>query len=122
MIVSERRLNILWIVPVDPRYHMRHGRTLRFVNLSKGLTSSGHHVYYLVNNNHYDRTARNSFLDMLRDSHALTDYFEFNPGSGPKWRQTLARFLVHPAGRNWIMSPVWTPCKREVLGLLERYH
>jgi glycosyltransferase involved in cell wall biosynthesis len=122
MTVTEGTLNILWIVAVDPRYHMRHGGTLRCVNLSRCLTSLGHRVYYLVNNSpHEDRTARNSFLDTLRNSNALTDHFEFNTGSAPKWRTTLARFLVHPGGRNWIMSPVWTPCKTEVLSLLELY-
>ena len=122
MTVTEGTLNILWIVAVDARYHMRHGGTLRFVNLSRCLTSLGHRVYYLVNSDHTeDRTVRNSFLDTLRNSNALTDHFEFSTRSAPKWRATLARFLMHPGGRNWIMSPVWTPCQTEVLSLLERY-
>ena len=29
MTVTEGTLNILWIVAVDPSYHMRHGGTLR---------------------------------------------------------------------------------------------
>jgi hypothetical protein len=92
------------------------------VNPSKCLTSLGYRVYYLVNNSHdEDRTARHSFLDTLRNSNALTDQFEFNAGSAPKWRAKPARSLVHPGARNWLMSPEWTPYKTEVLSLLERY-
>ena len=115
-------LNILWIADLELRDQMRHGGVLRCVNLSRGLTALGHRVYFLVTNNHNeDLTARRSFLDGLRNDGVLTDYFEFEVGGAPKWRAKLARVLVHPRARNWIMSPAWRRCKAQVLGLLDQY-
>jgi glycosyltransferase involved in cell wall biosynthesis len=119
---SKDRLNILWIADFDSREQMRHGGVLRCVNLSRGLTALGHRVYLLVAHNHNeDLTARRSFLDGLRNDGVFTDYSEFRVGKARNWRAKLARFLVHPRGRNWIMSPAWRRCKAEVLGLLDEY-
>jgi glycosyltransferase involved in cell wall biosynthesis len=122
MSTTKDTLNILWIADLESRHQMRHGGVLRCVNLSRGLTALGHRVYFLVTNNHNeDLTLRRSFLDGLRNDDVLTDYFEFDVGRAPKWRAKLARVLVHPLGRNWIMSPARRRCKAEVLSLLDQY-
>jgi glycosyltransferase involved in cell wall biosynthesis len=122
MTSRESRLNILWLLALDPHYDMRHGGNLRYGNLSKGLRALGHHVYYLVTNHlHEDRSVRNRFLDTLRGEGALTDYFEIEACSRPRVRAKLARFLLHPRVEDWVMSSARMRYKTRVFGLVDRY-
>jgi glycosyltransferase involved in cell wall biosynthesis len=115
-------LNILWLLAIDPHYDMRHGGTLRYVNLSKGLRALGHHVYYLVTNHfHEDQNARKQFLDTLRGEGVLTDYFEIEACSRPRFRAKLARLLLHPRAEDWVMSSTRTRYKTQVFTLVDQY-
>jgi glycosyltransferase involved in cell wall biosynthesis len=97
-------MTILWLLEIDPHYGLRHGATLRYANLSRGLREAGHSVYYIVNNfPETDRDRRNQYLAALRDDNCFDGYVELEAPPYPQPRGKLSGFLVWPPARNWIL-------------------
>ena len=94
-------MTILWILDIDPQYGLRHGSTLRYLNLSRGLLASGHRVYFAVTN--YagrQRGWRNHFLESLRDDGYFTEYLELDAPIYPQPQTKVSRLLIHPRARD----------------------
>lgn len=88
---------VLWVVDLDYRSGIRHGASLRFLNLSRELVAAGHEVYYAVSRKEADDAAEKTrYLDGLKAGGYFTDYFETSYRH-PRGRGKLARLLVHPA-------------------------
>jgi glycosyltransferase involved in cell wall biosynthesis len=91
-------MTITWILELDPRYGIRHGALLRYVNLTRLLRAAGHRVYYLVNNNQpSQRESRKHCLEGLRRQGCFEDFFELEGPAIPLRRGLGRYFRVHPA-------------------------
>ena len=87
---------------------MRHGSTLRYANLSRGLIGSGHRVHFAVANAPgSDRRLRNEFLTRLRTESCITDFFEVDAPIYPKTLSKIARRMIHP----WLGDRMLRNCR-----------
>src|SRR5262245_801310 len=97
-------MTILWLLEIDPHYGLRHGATLRYANLSRGLRESGHRVHYAVNNfSGIDRNKRNQYLEALQKDRCFDSYIELETPPYPQPRAKLSGMLIWPAARNWVL-------------------
>jgi glycosyltransferase involved in cell wall biosynthesis len=100
-------MTIVWILDIDPRHGLRHGATLRYLNLSRGLLGSGHQVYFIVTNYAGCNTERrNQYLESLQNEGYFTGYVEFEGPIYPQPRTKLSRLLIHPRVRDATLRSV----------------
>jgi glycosyltransferase involved in cell wall biosynthesis len=97
-------LRILWLLDIDARYGIRHGATLRYTNLSRGLGVAGHCVYYVLNNyGRPERELQQQYLASLREDGCFQDYFELNLPPHSRTRSRLGYLFVHPQVRDRLL-------------------
>ena len=100
-------MTIVWILDIDPRHGLRHGATLRYLNLSRGLLGAGHQVYFIVTNYASCNTERrNQYLESLQNEGYFTGYVEFEEPIYPQPRTKLSRLLTHPRLRDATLRSV----------------
>jgi glycosyltransferase involved in cell wall biosynthesis len=111
-------MTILWLLEIDPHYGLRHGATLRYANLSRGLRDAGHRVHYIVNNfPGTDRSQRNQFLDALYQEQRFDSYVELEAPPYPQPRAKLSGLLIWPGARNWVLRDARRAYCERVVGV-----
>ncbi len=114
-------MNILWILDIDPNYGPRHGGTLRYTQLSRGLIARGHRVYYLViRRAGQARVSRNEYLEELRREGCFTDYIEIDECSVPSITRKLSRLAVHPSAQQRLLASYQVEFKTQIIELLKK--
>jgi glycosyltransferase involved in cell wall biosynthesis len=115
-------VNILWLLDIKHQYGLRHGATLRYVNLAKRLVARGHRVYFVLTNyRDQDLAPRNSYLDKLRDAHVFTDYVEVDSYTHPRLLGKLSWLAIHPRARNAMLASQQAEYKSKMVALMDRF-
>src|ERR1700682_6031220 len=90
-------MNVLWILDIEADYGPRHGGTLRYTQLSRGLIACGHQVYYMViRRRGQARGGRNEYLEPLRAEGCFPNCVEIDECSVPPIPRRLSRLAIHP--------------------------
>jgi glycosyltransferase involved in cell wall biosynthesis len=114
-------LRILWLLDIDARYGIRHGATLRYANLSRGLGAAGHRVYYVLNNyRRPERELQQEYLASLRKDGCFRDYFELDLPPHSRTRARFGSLFVHPQVRNWLLCSSRKEYSRRFRELVEK--
>jgi glycosyltransferase involved in cell wall biosynthesis len=113
-------MNILWILDIDANYGRRHGGTLRYTQLSKGLLARGHRVYYVVKICKWEqRVTRNEYLEILRREGCFTEYIEIDECPVPSITRKLAKLAIHPSAQQRLLASYQVECKTHIFCLLK---
>src|SRR5882672_8600677 len=112
-------MNILWILDIDADYGPRHGGTLRYTQLSRGLIARGHRVKYVVIS-HPGQNGRkhNEYLETLRGEGCFTDCVEIDEYSVPSITRKLSRLVIHPGVQQSFLASYQVEFKNRIIELL----
>ena len=102
--MGETPRSLLWLIDLQAQVGLRHGASLRWLNLSRELLAAGHRVWFSVNHEGSDESAsRAHFLDDLRARGWLSGFVETRY-SFRKVKGRAAHGLLHPRLTAWILS------------------
>ncbi len=115
-------MNILWILDIDADYGPRHGGTLRYTQLSRGLIARGHRVTYVVIS-HPGQNGRkhNEYLETLRGEGCFTDCVEIDEYSVPSITRKLSRLVIHPGIQQSFLASYQVEFKNRIIELLKEW-
>jgi glycosyltransferase involved in cell wall biosynthesis len=103
--VSDVPLSILWLTDLQPRFGIRHGATLRWLNFSRELTNRGHQVFLSTNQDEpVDRVDKGALLEEYRIRGWLKGHVETHYRF-PASRGRRAHLQAHPALVNASLRP-----------------
>jgi glycosyltransferase involved in cell wall biosynthesis len=113
-------MNILWILNIDANYGPRHGGTLRYRQLSRGLIDRGHQVYFIVRRHAGQaRVKRDEYLEALRGEGCFTDYIEIDECPVPSITRKLSRLAVHPSAQQRLLASYHADFRTQIFDLLK---
>ncbi len=114
-------MNILWFLDIDAKYGPRHGGTLPYTHLSRGLVAHGHRVYFLViRRAGQAQGKRNEFLEGLRGEGCFTDYIELDECPVPPIMRKLSRLAIHPSAQQKLLASYQVEFKTQIDTLLKK--
>ena len=112
-------MNILWILDIDANYGPRHGGTLRYTQLSRGLIARGHRIYYLVMRRAgQDHEKRSEYIAALRAEGCFTDCIEIGEYSVPPMTRRLSRLAIHPNVQRRLLAPYRIESTNQIIKIL----
>jgi len=113
-------MNILWLLDIDASYGPRHGGTLRYTQLSRGLLARGHCVYYLLTRRAgQDQQKRTTYIEELKSEGCFTDCIEIDECLVPPTARRLSRLAIHPNAQRSLLSPYRAQFENQITSLLD---
>lgn len=122
MLSTNQALSVLWCLTIECRFGLQHGGALRYVNVAKALSASGHKVYFLlIRWPGADSPALCTFLDQLLVDGTIAGYKLVDPYARPRWLGRISALLIHPRVSDYVLRPWQRQLVREAMAAAAQF-